>query len=304
MNPGGCWRWFRRVVLLIIGLFVLISGSLLASFLAGRHSLTAQGQMRSYHLYVPDSSQPDQPRPLVLVFHMRQGFAWLMQEITGFNTLAARAGFIVAYPEAVGRSWADGSGRYGADQVGVDDVTFTAALIDELSAQYAIDSGRIYAVGFANGGFLALRLGCELADRLAAVAVVSATLAQAVQADCQPARALPVLLMHGTGDVDLPLDGLPGLAAIPATIMTWVQHNQCDPFPIVENLDRVADATTVRRETFISCRPGAEVQYYVIEDGGHRWPGHTSIWQFWLSGANTQDIDATEEIWTFLSRWG
>ena len=70
--------------------------------------IEVDGRERAYHIYVPSSYEETEPTPLLLVFHMRAGTAWLMQEISGFNRLARREGFIVVYPDGYERSWADG----------------------------------------------------------------------------------------------------------------------------------------------------------------------------------------------------
>ncbi len=299
----GCGCWFFLFGLLTLALLLIVAVTLLSGFLAGRRSLTFAGAERTYHLFVPPSYDASQPVPLLLVYHPQNGFGWLMQEMTGLNTLAEREGFMVAYPDGVRRSWADGSGYSEADQSSVDDVAFTRALIDTLAAQYTIDLNRVYAAGFSSGGFMALRLGCELSDRIAAVAAVSATMAESVQQTCNPARPVPVLMMHGTADEDLPLDGKPGLASVPEALLTWVRIYGCDFAPLVNHLDPVADDTRVRLETYIGCASDLEVRYYAIDGGGHRWPGSSPLWQFGLSGSLTQDVNANEEIWSFFDSY-
>lgn len=291
------------LVIVIVGALVVIAASLVSSFFEGRRTVRVGDGERAYQLFVPAGYDTNQPVPLLLVYHMRDGFGWLMQEVTGFNAIAEREGFIVAYPDGVGRSWADGSGRYAADSAEVDDVAFTAALIDQLSAQYRIDLNRVYTAGFDNGGMLALRLGCELPDRIAAVASVSGTLAENVKDSCSPPRPVPVLMMHGMADEVLPLDGLPGLTSVPEALLTWVLHNGCDSAPVLEQRDPVADGTSVRRELYVGCRDGVEVWYDAIAGGGHRWPGSHSIWQVWLPGPVSGDIDASAEIWDFFDSY-
>ena len=300
MSLRRMWRMLRLVALLLLLSAVLLAAVLLNSFFFSRHHLTASGMERAYHLYVPPGYDASQPAPLLLVYHMQGGLGWLMQEISGFNALAAQEGFIVAYPDGYGRSWADGSGLYEADRAGVDDVGFTDALIDHLAQQYTIDPEKVYAVGFSGGGFMALRLACELSARLAAVAAVSAAMAEPVQESCLPARSVPVMIMHGTADERLPLDGHQGIVSIPEAVLTWVGLYGCDFVPVVEALDQAADGTDVRREMYVGCREDARVWYYAIDGGGHRWPGSRSIWQMGLPGRATHDISASAEIWAFF----
>ena len=44
-------------------------------------------------------------------------------------------------------------------------------------------------------------------------------------------------------------------------------------------------------ESYEGCRNGADVQLYVIEDGGHTWPGAIEVRP---NGSTTQSINATE----------
>ena len=53
---------------------------------------------------------------------------------------------------------------------------FLSALIHKLESQYKIDAGRVYATGMSNGGFMSGRLACDLADQIATVAIVAASL--------------------------------------------------------------------------------------------------------------------------------
>src|ERR1022692_2534769 len=55
-----------------------------------------------------------------------------------------------------------------------DDVAFLNEMLDQLALKYSVDTHRIYATGLGDGGFMALRAGCSIADRVAAVAAVSA----------------------------------------------------------------------------------------------------------------------------------
>lgn len=57
----------------------------------------------------------------------------------------------------------------------VDDVGFIAELVDHLTANLDINTDRIHATGFSNGGMFTHRLAAELPDVLASVAAVGGT---------------------------------------------------------------------------------------------------------------------------------
>ena len=80
------------------------------------------------------------------------------------------------------------------------DVAFIAALLDALALEYNFDAKRVHATGISNGGTMSFRLGCELSNRIAAIATVAANMPAAIAAACSPARPLPVAMFSGTAD--------------------------------------------------------------------------------------------------------
>ena len=70
------------------------------------------------------------------------------------------------------RVWNSGA-EYAVASRNADDVAFTEALIREIGAKYPVDSKRIYATGFSNGGQMSYRVALELSQRIAAIAPMS-----------------------------------------------------------------------------------------------------------------------------------
>lgn len=89
-----------------------------------------------------------------------------------------------------------------------DDVAFARALVAHVAGLTSINLSRVYSTGFSNGGFMSYRLGCEAPDLVAAVAPVSAVLAngpnEVMQSterfQCNTSRPVPLLHIHGTAD--------------------------------------------------------------------------------------------------------
>jgi poly(3-hydroxybutyrate) depolymerase len=134
-------------------------------------SFVSAGEKREYVLYVPRTYDRSRPTPLVISMHGAGLWGAAQRDISRWNELADRKGFIVVYPSGVGgngvRIWraepGDGLMR---------DVRFISDLIDTLSAAYNIDSTRIYANGLSNGGGMSFALSCTLSNRIAAVGLV------------------------------------------------------------------------------------------------------------------------------------
>ncbi|WP_433492900.1 alpha/beta hydrolase family esterase [Nocardia grenadensis] len=87
---------------------------------------------------------------------------------------------------------------------GLADIGYLADLLTEVESTLCVDTRRIYATGLSMGGFTTSSLGCQLADRLAAITPV----AELTEFDwCTPARPVPVITLHGTADPIVAYEG-------------------------------------------------------------------------------------------------
>jgi polyhydroxybutyrate depolymerase len=255
-------------------------------------SVDFDGDTRSYRVHVPPGYQGG-PTPLALNFH-GLGSNGIQQELLSqMDGIADAEGVLVAYPEGTGvpQSWNGGVCCSPASSGGVDDVAFAEAVIDDLSTAFCVDQKRVFATGMSNGGFLTHRLGCELSDRIAAIAPVAGVLGVAA---CAPPRAVPVIQFHGTLDPLVPFDGNATLRFPPVaeTIDGWAARNGCQG-AAVETF-RNGDSHC---ETFQDCAEGAEVTLCTVEGGGHNWPGGTPVPEL---GFTTQDLNASQAMLEFF----
>lgn len=91
-------------------------------------ALTFGGMQRTYVLHVPPGLE--HPAGLVINLHGSGQTGAVQVAVTNYNTIADQYGFIVAYPDGIDMSWADGRGASVPDREGVDDVGFLSTLID------------------------------------------------------------------------------------------------------------------------------------------------------------------------------
>src|SRR5208282_2572641 len=166
-------------------------------------ALTVGQQGRTYLLHLPPVYDGKRLLPLVIVLHGGGGNAPGAVRMTGFSEKADKGGFVVVYPNGSGRlktrllTWNSGNCCGYALDNNVDDVGFIRALIDELVKTRSIDPKRVYATGMSNGGMMTYRLGCELSDKIAAIAPVAGALSVE---NCQPTNPVSVIIFHGTAD--------------------------------------------------------------------------------------------------------
>lgn len=119
---------------------------------------------------------------------------------------------------------------------------------------------------------------------------------------------MPVVHFHGTADTFVPFNG-PGkgtpkfitFKSVEDSIQTWVKIDGCGEKPeIVELPKKVDDGTTVQRKTYGHGKDEAEVILYVINEGGHTWPGQEAIVGF--IGKSTKNISANDLLWDFFQK--
>ena len=294
----------KLTILLLCGLFWLTASAVTLAAPVSE-TLKSGGDLRNYWLVRPEGLEKTKPAPLLMVLHGSAGSGEDMMTVTqrGFERLADKEKFVVVYPDALERRWNDQGGT-------VDDVGFLLAIVDKLVADGLVDKNRIYVAGISNGGMMAQRLACEQADRIAGIATVAGGLPEPLQATCKPARALPVLVIHGTEDPIVPWSGgavagfedFGKVLSARETAKFWAANNRCGAGGVIAaEPDRdPKDGTRVKMEIFASCPVGAAVKLAAVEGGGHTWPGGYQYLPERFIGRTSQDVDANMLIWDFF----
>jgi polyhydroxybutyrate depolymerase len=263
--------------------------------------LTVDGRDRSYRLYVPSTVIAGFPAPLVIGMHGGFGTGEQFARTSEFDAQAEAGRFIVVYPNGTGTvpTWNGGACCGFAVRENVDDVAFIDALIDEIARKYPVDQERIFAVGHSNGAIMALRLACELSDRIAAVGSVAGSLE--IEA-CNPPQPVSVLMIHGDADLNHPLEGGEG----PQSIAGVPFNSVADTMETMRVAAGCSSGTQVTRDiditvTIWACPDGVAVEQQIIAGGTHAWPGSDQVL---LSGPASQAMDATEVLWNWLEDKG
>jgi polyhydroxybutyrate depolymerase len=186
-----------------------------------------------------------------------------------------------------------------------DDLAFFNEMLDKLASSYSVDVRRIYATGLSDGGFMAIRAGCHMADRIAAIAPVGAEMPKGVT--CVPARRLPVMMINGTSDPIVPYKGSSGKPGEYAThsagdsAKTWAELNNCDTKPqrtVMPPRSKGGDKVAVDSFT---CKSGGDVVLYSVKGAGNTWPGGEQYMSEKEIGKTSNDLNANETIWKFFA---
>jgi polyhydroxybutyrate depolymerase len=276
-------------------------------------NITFDGVARNFIVYLPSGYNNSGKMPLIFAIHGGSGTPEGMINIANFKTIADRDKVVLVYPEGVQKNWNDGRPT-APNQLGINDVVFFNQMCDYMINNYSVDEKKIYATGISNGGFMSTRLGCELSNRIAAIAVNAATIeATTIAPNCKPNRPVPALYIHGTTDPLVPFLGgqITAGGTAGGTILShfqviekWVALNGCNSTPTITDLPDIAnDGTTIKQRVYSGGTNGSEVVSYVITNGGHTWPQGYQYLNEAIIGKTSQDMNACEVIWTFFKRF-
>lgn len=274
-------------------------------------SFVHNDSLRSYLLYVPYAYDGSEDWSLVINYHQ---FGWSPSDYmahTRMNAVADTGHFLIAYPQGLSVlhpiSMQEGPGWNESEDLSVnDDVGFTNALISQVSASHRVDPARIYATGWGMGGGFAQKVQCDLADVIAATALVSSVFTDLLLQTCTPGRPVSMLIMHGTADPFIPFAPDPQhpiiTMGLDGTVDFLQINNNCSGESTVTEIADIntEDGSSVSLIEYDECDAGTEIVIYRVNDGGHAWPGGGPLPEFF--GAVNQDINASSEIWNFFNR--
>jgi polyhydroxybutyrate depolymerase len=279
------------------------------------------GRSRSWIVYAPPTYDPTQPTPVVVLLHGRPGNSGGMALMTGMNAVADNNNFIVIYPDGIDNEWnaqfdlsaRDISLTGRRSTLPQDDVGFLETLMGDIAVDFNIDRRRLYLGGFSNGGFMTYRMACSAGATFAAFAAVSGNLYTELGEHCRRSAPTPLLIMNGTADPSVPYEGV--LVANPEqggdpirisygiqdTLAAFVRRNGCSQTGETTTYAQRGESpnTSVVRFVPRDCSSGADLMLYVINGGGHVWPGHPRPQQ--EMGDVNMDMDAGEVIWDFFA---
>ncbi|HEX3997717.1 MAG TPA: PHB depolymerase family esterase [Pirellulales bacterium] len=278
-------------------------------------TLSVGGLERRYWIHVPPQYDGATAMPVVLAFHGGASNGEQMARFCGLSETADAAGFLCVYPNGSGRlprvlTWNGGNCCGYARQQQIDDVAFVRGLLSDLATVAAIDRRRVFATGMSNGAIFSYRLASELSDQIAAIAPVAGSMGTAT---CAPIRPVPVIHFHGSDDDFCPIGGGRGRKSVSGTehfsvehaIQAWIKADGCPTEPDIWRLEsdvRWPDGgvEAVVRKTYGPGRDCAEVVLYIVEGGGHTWPGRHP--RLFFLGRSTHLISANDRMWDFFSR--
>jgi len=282
-------------------------------------TITVAGTEHKYRLYVPASLTPGTPVPLVMDLHGLNEPHQAQAAVSGWETKSETDHFIVVTPRGgtVIPTW---NSTVADDN---PDTVYLRQLIEKTEAEVCIDTTRAYVGGISNGGLESSIVGCKLADKVAAVGLVSGIV---VPEPCKSVRPMPAIIFWGKLDCVLPFYGglgvclIGGEKGVPKTapsapvndsavppveeaVAAWAKRNGCDEKPTVTKVGEHSE-----KRSFAGCKDSSAIDFYVIANGGHTWPGSKAAAAREKDpndpqGITTMEVDATALMWQFFQRF-
>ena len=295
---------------------------IIPSFIFAQQQITKtmiyNGDSREYIVYVPEGCNNNVTCPLLFSFHGGSGYANDFIQANDMRPIADTANFIAVYPQGAYDYDALEEGQDSSEAstswihkapTDHDDIYFVGEIIDALSAEYLIDINRIYACGYSEGAIFSYELGCRLNNKIAAFAAVSGSMLSDYYRteiyewnDCFPVHPTAMMLIPGTIDQN-PHSNYDGFSYLEMSLYMsandittfWSNHNNTDINAIITIVEDSYpnDGSTVERKSWLNGDNCTSVQELKVIGGDHDWPG----------SFGNMDINATNEIWNFVSKY-
>jgi polyhydroxybutyrate depolymerase len=259
--------------------------------------ITKDLQGRTYDLKVPKDLDASKPAPLLVMLHGFTSSKTAPQDMDTYMHMSPAAnarGMIVALPLGTHDGvidkyeWNATDACCGFDTPDANDIGYLTAMIDEIASKYKVDEKRIFVLGHSNGGFMAHRLACDQADKIAAVVSLAGGTFKNPN-KCAASAPISVLQVHGDADGTIAYDGGPplGVSQLPPapgaveTMADWAVKNRCGKTPdasapAIDLVTDLAGAETTK-SIYSGCEAGVATELWTIHGGPHS-PAFSDAW--------------------------
>lgn len=267
----------KKLILIALWLVPLLS---MAQQINSERTITVNGTVRKYVLYVPDHVKTNPA--LVVSLHGASGHD---TDRSPFRTsVADKEGCIVVYPQGLDQyfpAFGDSIPGWNATGEANEDLDFFKAIINEVSTSYAIDRQRVYCCGFSNGGMMTYSNAATASGIFAALASISGFQLNEFHQRHTGYRPTPFLHIHGKAD------GFVKYSCMPTIRDNMIARNGCNPIPVVTQVDG-----KYTKSVYAAEKGGAPYVYYEIDGMGHN--DFTK---------NTEDDNSAQTMWNFMSQY-
>ncbi|OIW22637.1 alpha/beta-hydrolase [Coniochaeta ligniaria NRRL 30616] len=281
-------------------------------------NVTSSNASRNFLVHVPLGYDNHHQYPVVLAFHGNTETAAELELDTRLSdpkwspsaslpSLPCLGFKLMVYPNGINASWAGAS--YSNSTIS-QDLQFVSDVLSDLSSNFCIDSNKIYATGFSNGGGFVDILACSgnsVGAKFAAFVAASGAYYQEALYNstyqCVPAKSpTPIAFIHGLNDSDVFYDGGDGeggfLPAVPAVVDSWVSRNRCGNLSTADSYNG-----TVHISSWTCDGVDGALEHYREADMGHVWASQQQTFSQLVIGEGPTKLEANDVIMKFFDKF-
>lgn len=248
----------------------------------------------SYSIYIPTKKNPE-IKILFFVPSETQDVKDL-QEMTGFNEISEKKGFIVVYPEVLNISKT-------SKLKSISNTDYLEKVVNHIQEDFK--NFELYLTSWADGAFNLWDIVCTKNINIKGVAIVGASFLQR-HTNNKCVYNYPSLFINATSDLIMPYDGRQSynknenLLGMDTTIEFLNNYNQIKQSAIkTEIFNNDIDYTRVKKELYHNNGKVMLINYK-IQFAGHIWPGTSKQYPIKKYGRKTGQLNATEVITNFI----
>ncbi len=253
------------------------------------YEITSADRQRTYSVHVPAGYRANARYPIILNFDGIDGSGERMQRYSYLDTLPAITVYLDSITGVEGFTAWQGA-PYSPKNSG--DVEFVADVLEALPNNYCINSAEVFAVGMSNGGAFANIVGCELGDKIKAVASVSG----AYYTTCQDGTRVPsLLIVHSAADQQVPFNG--GRNGRLPNIYRWVADRAVE-----RGCEEYSQQVSTPESTvtdWLNCEGGSKLRLVVLPEQPHGW---LTLPETQTRLGDDEKDNTAEYIWEFFKK--
>ncbi|MGC4069229.1 MAG: PHB depolymerase family esterase [Polyangiaceae bacterium] len=248
---------------------------------ATREAAPLERRLLEDQLVFPERPQ-NEPMPFILFLHGFGSSGASLKQALLLSRVAERYGFAYAAPsgptDSHGRRFWNADGCCDFEHTGADHVRALLDLLHRAASDPRIDSARLYAYGFSNGGYMAHQLACVPSTPLAGIVSVAGA-PPTREEFCRPDKPLAIVQVHGDEDRVVPFGGgflleepsYPRVEAIMKGLNRWATALGCANAhdAVVSSLDLLPEfpGRETTRTFWARCR--GTLALYFVKGGTH-----------------------------------
>jgi polyhydroxybutyrate depolymerase len=254
--------------------------------------IVVTGSVRDYYIYVPNPSS-DNPMPLLYLLNGGSAGRTAFEQQSQFKSLADREKIVLVVPVGQKLPSNEGAWQLNTDSSSRQDIDYIEAIYNDVASRAAINSNRVYAIGYSLGGMFSYELACQMSSRFAAIGSLAGSMPVS-PSSCNPDKNVPILHIHGVQDEIIPYsdtwdwktwNSVGTMSDVPNLIEFWSKRYNCSQ----QSINSIT--STVSYQVKAGCDGSVRVEHYSLQNGTHAWP--TSI-----GGTETVEV-----LWSFLSEF-